>query len=182
MRTTTDHVTNVIIPIAATASTNAQTAQSAAAATQLLVVGIGGIEDTAHALRDRAAELEQLLGRFTVDEAVRPRKFPRFRVAFEVTYAIDGKSTRKGRARNLCGGGICIESDESVPVDTSTTIRFELPGADTIEARGQVVSTDYDQTHGVHVHHIAFSAISDKVRDSILAYISDGRRQVLTTH
>jgi methyl-accepting chemotaxis protein len=106
MRSTTDHVTNVIVPIAATASTNAQTAQSAAAATQELASGIGEIEAAASSLLDKAAELELLLGRFTVDEAIQPRKYPRFRVRFELTYAADGKAVTKGRARNLGGGNL----------------------------------------------------------------------------
>jgi methyl-accepting chemotaxis protein len=64
MRSTTDHVTNVIVPISATASRNAQTAQQASAATQQLAMEISEIESTARSLRDQAAGLSSLVGRF----------------------------------------------------------------------------------------------------------------------
>jgi hemerythrin-like metal-binding protein len=67
MRSTTDHVTSIIIPIAATASQNASTAQGAAAAAQALAIGINEIEVTAGSLRDQAAELESLVGQFVLD-------------------------------------------------------------------------------------------------------------------
>jgi methyl-accepting chemotaxis protein len=67
MKSTTDHVTNVMIPISATAARNAETAQNASAATQQLAMGIGEIESTARSLRDQAAELDNLVDRFTID-------------------------------------------------------------------------------------------------------------------
>jgi chromosome segregation ATPase len=182
MRSTADHVTNAIVPIAATASANAQTAQSAAAATQLLAEGIGEIESTARALRDKAAELESLLGRFTVDDAIQPRKYPRVRVSFQVHYAQDGKPKMEGSARNLGAGGICFESHEALPVDAPVAIRFALPRGATIEARGRVVATEFERAHSVYVHNIAFSAISETVRDSIKSYIIEARREVLRAH
>jgi methyl-accepting chemotaxis protein len=73
MRSTTDHVTGIIIPIAATARQNASTAQGAATAAQELAMGINEIEVTAGSLRDQAAELESLVGQFTLDRAPRVR-------------------------------------------------------------------------------------------------------------
>jgi len=182
MQSTTDHITNVMVPIAATASANAQAAQGAAAATQQLAAGIGEIDCTSRRLRDQAAELESLLGRFTVDDAIQPRKYPRNRVSFPLQYALDGKPVRKGRARNLGGGGICFESDESLPVDTTMTLWFTLPDADPLEACGRVVATELDSANSAHVHHISFSTLSDLGRDSILTYVSEGRRQLLMAH
>jgi methyl-accepting chemotaxis protein len=178
MRSTTDHVTNGIVPIAATASANAQTAQGAALATQHLATGIGDIDATAHALRDRAAELEKLLGGFTVDGAIRPRKYHRRHVSFLLTYAIDGK-LMNGRARDLGAGGMRIESDESLPVNTPITIRFQLPQTGPIEASGRVVATGIDPKNAVHLYSISFSEISDVNRNAILMYITESRREVL---
>jgi methyl-accepting chemotaxis protein len=182
MQSTTNHITNVMVPIAATASANAQAAQGAAAATQLLAAGIGEIGSTSRKLRDQAAELESLLGRFTVDDAIQPRKYPRNRVSFPLQYALNGKPVRKGHARNLGGGGICFESDESLPVDTAMTLWFTLPDVDPLEACGRVVATELDPANSVHVHHISFSTISDLGRDSILTYVREGRRQLLMAH
>ena len=49
-------------------------------------------------------------------------------------------------------------------------------------ARGRVVATESDQAHSVYVHNVAFSAISETVRDSIEAYILETRREVLRAH
>jgi methyl-accepting chemotaxis protein len=79
MRSTTDHVTNAMVPVAATASQNAATAQEAALATRQLALGIAEIDSTARALRDQAEQLERLVARFTFEESGRasfdaPRK------------------------------------------------------------------------------------------------------------
>jgi hypothetical protein len=68
MRTTTDYVTNVMVPVAATASRNAATAQESTLATKRLARGIEQIDSTARAVRAQAAELELLVGRFIIDE------------------------------------------------------------------------------------------------------------------
>jgi methyl-accepting chemotaxis protein len=64
MRSTTDHVTNAMVPVAATASQNAATAQEAALSTQQLALGIAEIDSTARALRDQAEHLEGLVAKF----------------------------------------------------------------------------------------------------------------------
>jgi methyl-accepting chemotaxis protein len=70
MRSTTDHITFVMVPIAATAAQNAKAAQDASVSTRLLASGISEIDMTARSLHDRAAELELLVNRFTIDETV----------------------------------------------------------------------------------------------------------------
>jgi methyl-accepting chemotaxis protein len=68
MQSTTDHVTSVMLPIAATAAQNAAIANEAATATQALAMGIGEIETTARDLRDQAASLANLVAQFTFEE------------------------------------------------------------------------------------------------------------------
>jgi methyl-accepting chemotaxis protein len=66
MRSTTEHVTIAIVPVAATASANASAAQEAAASTRQLVIGMGEIDSTARSLRDQAQQLEELIAKFTI--------------------------------------------------------------------------------------------------------------------
>ena len=58
MRSTTDGVTNAMVPVAATASQNAATAQEDALPTLQLALGIAEIDSTARALCDQAEQLE----------------------------------------------------------------------------------------------------------------------------
>ncbi len=65
MCSTTDHVTNAMIPVAATACQNAETAQEAAVSTRRqLAIGIAEIDSTARVRRDQAEQLERLLAKF----------------------------------------------------------------------------------------------------------------------
>jgi methyl-accepting chemotaxis protein len=68
---TTRYVTDVMVPVAETASRNAATAAEAALETQQLALGIGEIDQTAHALRDQAAQLQSLVAKFIIAQ---PRK------------------------------------------------------------------------------------------------------------
>lgn len=75
MRSTTEHITNAMIPVATTASQNAETAEHAAMSTQQLAMGIAEIESTARALSHQAKQLENLVAKFTFEEAATaPRK------------------------------------------------------------------------------------------------------------
>jgi methyl-accepting chemotaxis protein len=78
MRSTTGHITNAMLPVAATASQNAATAQEAAMSTKQLALGIAEIESTARALSDQAQQLENLVAKFTFDEpaVAAPRTVP----------------------------------------------------------------------------------------------------------
>jgi methyl-accepting chemotaxis protein len=69
MRSTTDHVTSVMVPIAGTASQNAAAAGEAAISTRGLASGIAEIDATARVLRDQAEQLEGLVARFTFDQS-----------------------------------------------------------------------------------------------------------------
>jgi hypothetical protein len=179
MRSTTDHVTNVIIPIAATASANAATAQNAAAATQELASGMSGIENTARSLRDRAAELELLLARFNVNEKIEPRKYRRGHVDLAVTYCANGRPATAARARDIGGGGICIATREPIPASALPTVRFELPGSGPMEAVGRIVATEFDSANSVYVHNLAFTEITDSTRASIVDFVDQARRELI---
>ena len=76
MRSTTDHITNVMVPIAATATQNATAANDASVSARLLVNSIAEIDATARSLRDQAAELEVLVNRFTIDGSVNAAQRP----------------------------------------------------------------------------------------------------------
>jgi methyl-accepting chemotaxis protein len=69
MRSTTDHVTNAMVPVAATASQNAAAAQDAALSAKQLSIGIAEIDTTAQALRNQATELGSLVAKFTLDSS-----------------------------------------------------------------------------------------------------------------
>jgi c-di-GMP-binding flagellar brake protein YcgR len=106
---------------------------------------------------------------------VQLRKHPRYPVSFPLTYVLDGNPfVKRGRARDISGGGIHLESDESVPENTSMTISFELRPELNVEVRGRPVVNYY--ANGRHRHRIAFSTVSDAVRDSIVTFVYEAWR------
>ncbi len=180
MRSTTEHVTNAMVPVAATASQNAATAQQAALSTRQLATGIAEIDSTARTLQEKAADLDALLRQFTVDDAIQVRRYLRLDIILELRYAAGGKASAKGKTRDIGGGGICFESEQSLPISTSLTVRFQLPNKTSIEASGRIVATEFDEANSMYVHHVSFSQPDEQ--DSISSYIIDTRRRVLTSH
>ena len=180
MRSTTDHVTNAMLPVAATASQSAATAQEAALSTRQLAIGIAEMESTARTLQEKAADLDALLKQFAVDDAIQVRKYLRLDIQLELRYAVGGKGAAKGRTRDIGGGGICFESEQSLPLSTSLTVWFQLPDKTAVEASGRVVAAEFDEARSTYVHHVSFSQ-PDK-GDSISSYIIDARRRALTAH
>jgi methyl-accepting chemotaxis protein len=69
MRSTTEHVTRAMLPIAATAAANAYAANEAALSTRQLAIGIGEIDSSARSLRDQAETLNALVSKFIVEES-----------------------------------------------------------------------------------------------------------------
>jgi methyl-accepting chemotaxis protein len=67
MRTTFEHISRAMQPIAATASANAEAADAAAVSTRQLAGGIAEIERTARSLRDQAERLKTIVARFEID-------------------------------------------------------------------------------------------------------------------
>jgi hypothetical protein len=61
-----------MVPVAATASQNAATAQEAALSTRQRAIGIAEIDSTARALRDQAEQLEGLVAKFVFEESSAP--------------------------------------------------------------------------------------------------------------
>lgn len=181
MRTTTDHVTQVIVPIAAMASANAQSARSVVSSTERLADEIGKFESTSTSLQLKASELAVLIERFTIDDHIKERKYLRLRIELELKYAVDGGFSTKGRTRDIGGGGICFESMESVPIDTSMTVWFRLPNASAIEASARCVATEFDSARSLNVHHLSFSKVPDAVVGLISTFVSDARRELLTS-
>jgi methyl-accepting chemotaxis protein len=150
---------------------------------------ISRLSDGAGTLTTLAGKLQEAVGRFRVDdltasgdsEPIQLRKFPRFRVQFPLEYTIAGRSDVKhGRARDLGGNGISFESDDSLAENTSLTISFELQAGLSIELNGCVLATESDAGNSVRYHRVVFTTISDAVRDAILAYILEARRNALT--
>jgi len=66
MRGTTGFVANVMVPAVATASRNAELAQSSNVATQKLILTLGETEETARALHTEAEDIERLIATFVV--------------------------------------------------------------------------------------------------------------------
>lgn len=148
------------------------------------------LSESAATLTALAGDLHETVGRFRVQDEtctdagpIQLREYPRFRVDLPLIYVVNGRpGIRRGHARDLGGGGICFESDERLPENTATTLQFELQAGVKIEVSGRVVSTEHDSPHALHRHHLAFSGLSETLRDSILTYILEARRKALTTH
>ena len=181
MQTTTAHVTQVMVPIAATASANAQSAQHVASSTELLTTQVITFESVSSTLQSKAAELAVLLSRFIVDDQIKERNYLRLHIELDVKYAVDGGLTRNGRTRDIGGGGICFESAENLPINTTMMLWFCLPNAVAIEAQARSVAAEFDKVRSAYVHHLTFSTISDATVDRISAFVSDARREVLTS-
>jgi methyl-accepting chemotaxis protein len=146
------------------------------------------LSESAATLTSLAGNLNDAVGRFRVRDAaaetaaaIQMRKFPRFRMSLPIAFSIEGSQAMKqGQARDLGGGGMCFTSDEQLPLNAALTIRFALPTGETIEALGRNVA---EQNHeGTALHHISFTALPDAMRESIMAYILDARREALTMH
>jgi hypothetical protein len=111
------------------------------------------------------------------------RQHARLPVDFALTYVRDGDpAVKPGRARDIGGGGIYFESQESLPKASSVKIWFELGRGTTIEVDGQVASSSRDPANDVHGHRVAFIKLPDPVRDTIVAYIFDAWRTALMEH
>jgi c-di-GMP-binding flagellar brake protein YcgR len=153
---------------------------------------ISRLSESAVLLTALAGNLHDAVGRFRVDDAstasddnpIQLRKSPRFRVAFPVSYVVDGSSVvKRGQSRDLGGGGIYFESGENLSANTSMTISFELRPGVKVELRGrQITASDHDPANTVYGHRVAFFEIPDVVRESILSYILEKRREALMAH
>lgn len=76
MRTTTEHLTSIMLPVAQTASNNAEAAREAADATRDLAHGIAEIDATAHALRDEAKQLAEMVETFNLEDGTSAKVGP----------------------------------------------------------------------------------------------------------
>ncbi len=70
MKTTTQEVTATILPVAQAAEEQSMAAQQAAVATGELATGVQEIDATARALREQAEQLDTLVAKFTVEDAL----------------------------------------------------------------------------------------------------------------
>jgi methyl-accepting chemotaxis protein len=181
MRTTTAHVTQAIVPIAATAVANAQSSQSVASSTERLLMQIGKFDAGSAMLRAKAGELAVLIDRFIIDDQIKERNYLRLRLELEMKYALDRGRKLNGRTRDIGGGGICFESAESQPIETTMIVWFSLPNGTAIEARARSVATEFDAARSAHVHHLMFSNIADAMVDQISSFVSDARHEVFTS-
>jgi c-di-GMP-binding flagellar brake protein YcgR len=128
-------------------------------------------------LNDRAADLDALIRPLTVDNTIQERQYLRLRISLELRYAVRGRAAAKGRTRDIGGGGICFECDQSLAIDTAVSVRFQLPNTNMIEATARIVAAQFDKAKSAYVYHVCFSPISDRVVDSITSYIA--RRDML---
>jgi hypothetical protein len=140
-------------------------------------------------LTNLAGALHDAVGRFRVDdptvlaeaEPIQLRKYPRFRVHFPLSYTLEGQTARKiGRARDIGGNGLCFESDERLRASATLTLGFELQAGVKLEVRGRVLSVEGDTEHAACSYRVEFLAMPDAVRECILTYILEARRNALT--
>jgi methyl-accepting chemotaxis protein len=151
---------------------------------------ISRLSESAEMLTTLAGSLHEAVGRFRVDDEevatvapIQLRKDPRFRANFPLAYTVDGNRTvNAGRARDLGGGGICFESDAPLPANASIKVWFELRLSQTIEVNARLVETDVDSPKGKFYHHVEFFEMDDGIREVILAFILEARRDALTSH
>ncbi|MGD0476189.1 MAG: bacteriohemerythrin [Candidatus Velthaea sp.] len=102
MRSTTDYVTNVIVPISHTAVNTASTAQAAAEATQELAMGIGGIESTSRSLRDQAAKLTAMVAKFVLTKDGQPKRAERLVPALTaIDFRIQGSGPKTSLGKTM---------------------------------------------------------------------------------
>jgi hypothetical protein len=81
MRGTTDNIVEAMVPVVATAETNAKTTQDAALSCSSLAIRISQIATTVNALRDMADELQTLVGKFKLGENTARDHEPRDTIA-----------------------------------------------------------------------------------------------------
>jgi hypothetical protein len=150
---------------------------------------VSRLSDDAGTLTNLAGALHDAVGRFRVDdptvlaeaEPIQLRKYPRFRVHFPLSYTLEGQTARKiGRARDIGGNGLCFESDERLRASATLTLGFELQAGVKLEVRGRVLSVEGDTEHAACSYRVEFLAMPDAVRECILTYILEARRNALT--
>jgi methyl-accepting chemotaxis protein len=183
----------VISAIARIGRVTEETATGASGANDSMVgqaADISRLSEGAGMLTSLAGKLQDAVGRFRVDdvtaasnvEPIQLRKYPRFRVQFPLTYWIDGGSAVKhGRARDLGGNGISFNSDEHLAENIALRISFGLQHGVTIEVGGRVLATDSGARKSEYFHRVVFTTIGEEIRELILAYILEARRDALTT-
>ncbi len=184
----TDTVVNAIKRISEVTDETATSADSVGESVLAQVNQIARLSASAEALTVLAGKLHQAVGEFRVHDdtaqasegPIQLRKYPRFRVACAVSYVVDGEAAaRSGHARDLGGGGICFGTPECLPAHARMTIRFELRPGEKIEIRGRIVTTDRGEISNVYYHHIEFEDVPDALRETILSYILEERRNAL---
>lgn len=67
-----------------------------------------------------------------------PRKHPRAQLLAQVEAQADGV-TALGQTRDISEGGLCVLSPDTFDLNTEVLVRFNLPAAHHIEAKGLVV-------------------------------------------
>jgi len=69
------------------------------------------------------------------------RQFPRIGVSVEVKYAVVIPSYESGTSKDISQGGMCLETNKSLPQGSILRLEFDLPGnpPEHIQALGRVI-------------------------------------------
>jgi c-di-GMP-binding flagellar brake protein YcgR len=107
------------------------------------------------------------------------RRYLRARVDLPVTFTVeaDPAVTFHGRARDLGGGGLRLETEEDLPQGSVVTMRFSVPtGRHEMMMRGRVVLSFYNASTKQYGHGVAFTQIAPDDQEAIVAYVNEFQR------
>ena len=103
------------------------------------------------------------------------RTFARVSLHTEIWLGQDGIFTRTQRMlRDLSEGGAYIETSEQFPVGSVLSLRFMLPGADTMISCAVFVRNVREGGRGLGVE---FLDLSPDARDLVGAFVSEGNQR-----
>ncbi len=79
---------------------------------------------------------------------------------------------------NIGGGGVKIETEETLKVDDKLELTFNIPGKKTIRCSGQIAWKFYDHKKNKNIYGIQFINIIDKDRKEIIDYVYTNRYNI----
>lgn len=79
---------------------------------------------------------------------------------------------------NIGGGGIKVETNETLQIDEKLELTFNIPNKKAIHCSGQITWKSFDQKKNKNVYGIQFINIIDKDRKEIIEYIYTNRYKI----
>lgn len=107
------------------------------------------------------------------------RRYLRAKVDLPLTFMLEGDTSTafSGRARDLGGGGLRLETTEDLPQGALLTLRFSVPsGRHEMMMRGRIVLSFYNAATKQYGHGIAFTQVAPDDQESIVAFVHEYQR------